>query len=226
MKRSLRLWWTVVRTMFRLLYGPFAWSYDGVAWLVSLGQWTAWGRVALRYLEGRPVLELAHGPGHLLATMTREGLAPVGLDLSPQMGRLARRRLRRAGLPLRLVRARAQALPFRDRAFSGVVSTFPTEFILDPRAIGEAVRVLSPEGTLAVVAAARLTGRDPLSAFLEWLYRVTGQREPLPRGDEIAWTGSGLSPRTEWVPVGRSRVLAFVGRHPDSRSQVCPEPEP
>ena len=56
MNRFLRLWWTVVRTMFRLLYGPFAWTYDGVAWLVSLGQWTAWGRVALRYLEGQPVL--------------------------------------------------------------------------------------------------------------------------------------------------------------------------
>ncbi|HEC34619.1 MAG TPA: class I SAM-dependent methyltransferase [Chloroflexi bacterium] len=207
-----RLWWIFVRIFFRLLYGPFAWAYDGVAWLVSVGQWTAWGRVTLRHLEKPPVLELAHGSGHLLTAMARQGLAPVGLDLSPQMGRLARRRLLRAGLPVRLVRARAQALPFRDRAFPGVVATFPTEFILDPSTVREVVRVLSPGGSVVVVAAARLTGRDLFSAFLEWLYRVTGQREPLPKGDETAWGRSGLALRTEWVPVGRSRVLVVMGR--------------
>ncbi|HIE38502.1 MAG TPA: class I SAM-dependent methyltransferase [Anaerolineales bacterium] len=214
------LWWTFVRRFFHLLYGPFSWTYDGVAWLVSLGQWTAWGRVALPHLKGPPVLELAHGPGHLLVTMACRGLTPVGLDLSPQMGRVARRRLLRSSLPVRLVRARAQALPFGDGSFPSIVATFPTEFILDPRTVREVVRVLSPEGTVAVVAGARLTGRDPLSAFLEWLYRVTGQRKPLPRGDETAWGHSGLTLRTEWVPVGRSRVLLVLGRRTASGSST------
>lgn len=211
MVKPLCLWQSLIRAFFRLLYGPFAWAYDGVAWLVSLGKWTAWGRVALRYVEASPVLELAHGPGHLLNTMARQGRGPVGLDLSPQMGRLARRRLIQAGCSARLVRARAQALPFRDRSFPAIVAAFPTEFILDPRTVAEVERVLCDEGKIVVVAGCRLTGGDPLSLFLEWLYRVTGQREPVPRPDQTAWTQSGLILHTEWVPVGRSRVLVVVG---------------
>jgi ubiquinone/menaquinone biosynthesis C-methylase UbiE len=157
------------------------------------------------------VLELAQGPGHLLVAMARQGLTPVGLDLSPQMGRLARRRLVRLSLPLRLVRARAQALPFRDGTFPDVVATFPTEFILAPRTLREVKRVLSPGGEIVVVAGAQLTGRDPLSRFLEWLYRITGQRAPLPRGDEPLWEESGLTLRAEWISAARSRVLLVVG---------------
>ena len=119
---------------------------------------------------------------------------------------------RSAGLPVRLVRGRAQALPFRDGAFSGIAATFPTEFIVDPRTAREAARVLAPTGSVVVVAAALLTGRGPLVKFLEWLYKVTGQREPLPRGDETAWTQTGLDLRTEWVAVGPSQVLVVVGR--------------
>jgi len=212
MKFLLSLWRSLLRLFFRLLYGPFAWTYDAVAWLVSFGQWTAWGKTVLHYLEGPRVLELAHGPGHLMAAMARKGLQPVGLDLSPQMENLARRRLQRAGLPARLVRARAQAIPFRDGAFSGVAATFPTEFILDPRTVREVARVLTPKGNVAVAAASLLTGRDLLSSLLEWLYRVTGQRGPLPQGNESIWKQAGLTIRTERIDVGRSQVLVVVGQ--------------
>ncbi len=205
------MWSACIRLFFRLLYGPMAWTYDAVAWLVSLGQWVDWVQVALRYVSVGPALELAHGPGHLQEALARQGQWAVGLDLSPQMGRLARRRLRRAGLPPRLVRARAQALPFRDGAFPTVVATFPTEFIIDPRTAREVMRVLAPQGRVAVVASCRLLGRDPLSRFLEWLYRVTGQRAPLPSVDASAWLQSGLALRGEWVPVGRSQVLVVLG---------------
>ncbi|MGD1994820.1 MAG: hypothetical protein PVI59_16625, partial [Anaerolineae bacterium] len=61
-----RLWWAFVRVFFRLLYNQCAWTYDLVAWVVSLGQWNAWGRTAMPHLSGGRVLELAHGAGHLL----------------------------------------------------------------------------------------------------------------------------------------------------------------
>ncbi len=213
-KKSLpiRLWIWFIRTFFRLLYGPFAWTYDVVAWLVSLGQWTAWGRTALRFLHGPAVLELGHGPGHLQVAMAREGLTAVGLDISPQMGRLARRRVLRADLPLRLVRARTQALPFCDRAFSDVVATFPAEYILDPRTLREVKRVLPSEGKVVVVATAWFTGRDPPARFLEWLYRITGQRAPLPKGDEPLLVESGLVLQAEWVPARSSQVLVVIGK--------------
>ncbi|MBN1955093.1 MAG: class I SAM-dependent methyltransferase [Anaerolineae bacterium] len=211
MTRFLRFWWDLIRFFFRLLYGPFAWTYDAVAWTVSLGQWTAWVRTVLGYLGGPRVLELAHGPGHLQVAMNRPGLTPIGVDLSPQMGRIAHRRLQREGMPPRLVRARAQALPFCDAAFRGVAATFPTEFIIDPQTVQEIVRVLSVPGIVVIVAGCRLPGRDPFSLFLEWLYRVTGQRGLLPQASEAAWRQSGLALRTEWVDVGRTRVLLVIG---------------
>ncbi len=209
------VWTFLIRLFFRLLYGPFAWTYDLVAWVVSMGQWNDWAATALEGMNGPSVLELGHGPGHLLVRMSRRGWRPVGVDLSPQMGRLARRRLLRAGVPARLVRARAQALPFRDGAFAEIVATFPTEYIIDPHTRDEVVRVLRPGGRVVIVAAARFTGRDPLSRFLEWLYRITGQREPLPGADLPIWQRSKLTWTARWVPARRSQVLLLTGRPSD-----------
>jgi ubiquinone/menaquinone biosynthesis C-methylase UbiE len=217
--RSGRLWWSFLGLFFRLLYHECAWTYGIVAWAVSWGQWQAWGRAALRHVTGTRVLELAHGPGHLLLTMARCGLHPVGLDLSPQMGRLAQGRLRRAGAAVPLVRARGEALPFRSCSFDSVVSTFPTEFIVAPATLREAARVLcsqsasGPAGRLVVAASVRLDRRHPLWGPLAWLYRITGQ----------AQEGSfplGVQARTEaerWFSlrqtnerVGRTGVVLFV----------------
>ena len=213
-----RLWWAFLRLFFRLLYNEFAWTYDLVAWVVSLGQWKAWGRTAIPHLTSRPaqhpqcerVLELAHGPGHLLVAMAERCLSPMGLDFSPYMGRLARRRLRRAGLTVPLVRARAQALPFCDRCFDSAVAAFPTESILNPTTLREIARILRSDGRLVVVAWARLSGHDPLSRFIGWLYQVTGQGEPLPRDGEAVAVEAGFILRTDWERVGRSEVMLVV----------------
>jgi ubiquinone/menaquinone biosynthesis C-methylase UbiE len=213
-----RLWWAFLRFFFRLLYNEFAWAYDLVAWAVSLGQWTAWGRTVIPHLRGERVLELAHGPGHLLAAMAERGLVPVGLDLSPHMGRLARRRLRRAERPVPLVRARAQALPFRDGCMDSAVATFPTEFIVDAATLREVARVLRgpepaagrPGGRLVVAAWSHLGGYGPLSRFIGWLYRVTGQGEPPPGLGEAAAAKADFVSHAAWERVGRSEVLLFV----------------
>ncbi len=206
-----RLWWSFVRLFFRLLYAEFAWTYDLVAWVVSLGQWRAWGRAALPYLQGERVLELAHGPGHLLGTMTDRSLSTVGLDLSPYMGRLAKQRLERAGLTVPLVRAQAQALPFRQGCFDSVVATFPTEFILAPATLREAARVLrNPGQRLVIVASAHLGGRDPLSGFVRWLYRVTGQDKLLPGGFETVMEKSGFKSHLVQERVGQSVVTLIL----------------
>ncbi len=211
-------WWRLVHFGFRLLYHELAWTYDAVAWLVSFGKWRAWGRTALPYLVGERVLELGHGPGHLIPSLRQHGFDPVGLDLSPQMGRRARRRLRQTGpSPPPRLQARAQQLPLAGATFDSVVATFPTPFIIQPATLVEVARVLRPGGRLVVVAGARLTGRDPLSRLLEGLYRITGQRN-IPAGD--AWLGPfeqarfsvrvislGPSPTN---PIGKSQVLLVL----------------
>jgi len=225
------LWRSFIRTFFRLLYHELAWTYDLVAWVVSFGQWKAWGRAAIPRLRGKRVLEIAHGPGHLLVAMHRAGFAPVGLDLSPQMGRLARRRWldgmarsvpslpnhNRSGGTLRamppsmppLVRARAQAMPFRSGAFDSVVSTFPAEFIIDPATLAEISRVMNQAGRAVVVPGVAFKQSLP-ARFLEWLYTITGQQEPAPPGLANALAEAGLAIQFEREPMGMVDVLVAV----------------
>jgi ubiquinone/menaquinone biosynthesis C-methylase UbiE len=206
------LWTRLVRLGFRLLYREMAWIYDIVAWVVSLGQWRAWTGLCLDYVKGPRILELGHGPGHLLQSLQERGHVTVGLDVSPQMSRLARNRLQRAGHPHRLVRGCAETLPFPSEAFSDVVASFPTAYIVDPATQQEIARVLRSNGTLVVVLGAQLLGRDPLSRFIEWLYRITGQRQS---GDIDAWIvafrHAGLSVSPLHVEMRRSRVFLLVG---------------
>lgn len=210
MGRIRRLWWASLRLAFHLFYNQFAWTYDCVAWMVSFGQWQAWGQKALLHLRGRRILELAHGPGHLLVALAERGLSPVGVDLSPAMGRMARRRLREAGMDVPLVRARAQVLPFRDGCFDSVVATFPTEFILARATLHEAARALGKDGRLVVVAGARLGSPDPFARFVRWLYRITGQGDPLPRGSESVLREAGFASHAVEEMIGHNQVVLVV----------------
>jgi ubiquinone/menaquinone biosynthesis C-methylase UbiE len=174
------LWWGLVRLGFRLLYNEMAFTYDWVSWVVSLGSWRCWQRAALKHLAppgaGR-ILELAHGTGNLQLDLRAAGYTSIGLDLSPAMGRIASGKLLKAGYPLHLVRGQAQALPFADASFSAVISTFPTDFILKPETLSEIHRVLGSKGQFLIVPNGTLTGSGALARFIEWLYRITGQRE-------------------------------------------------
>jgi len=174
-----------VRHIFRLLYNELAFTYDLVAWLVSFGQWAAWRRTVTLYLTQGPLLELAHGTGGLMADLTEMGLAPVGLDLSPYMGRIARRRLMRHGLALCLVRGRAQELPFQAAGFGNIVMTFPADFVMDDETLLAAARVLRPGGRLVIVVMGYMRAVPLLRALIDWAYAITTPRK-VSEADAIA----------------------------------------
>ena len=207
------LWWRLVRFGFRLLYNEFAWTYDPVSWIVSLGQWRRWQQASLPYLSTRGeglILELAHGTGNLQIDLTESGFRAVGLDLSPYMGRIARRKLLRHGLVPRLVRGNAAHLPFPTGSFEAVVSTFPTEFIIRPDTLREIHRVLRKGGRLVVVPNGILRLTNPLSRFLEWLYQITGQRGPWPGDPVQAFREAGFSPELHIEELPGSQVWVIV----------------
>jgi ubiquinone/menaquinone biosynthesis C-methylase UbiE len=160
---------------------------------------------------GEQILELGHGPGHLLIALAKRGFQSAGLDPSPQMTRIAHRRLRRTALAEPLIRGHAQTLPFAANSFHSVVATFPTHFIMEAETLGEVARILRPGGRMVVVLGARLSGRDPLSRFIEWLYFITGQRETL-RDDswKTPFVAAGLQVRGVQVKMKRSQVFLLI----------------
>lgn len=174
-----RLWSRAVQTGFHHLYTTLAPLYDGVAWLVSRGDWQAWGQAALPFTQPGRVLELGGGPGHLLPHLAGRAVLAVGVERSPAMLRQAARR-RGAGW---LVQGQAQALPFADGVFTTVVSVFPAPYIAAPATLAEISRALGATGRLVVVDDAELTGRDAYTALVNLAYALTSRpvaATPLP----------------------------------------------
>ncbi len=197
---------------FHLLYHPFAWTYDLVAALVSLGRWRGWVLQAVPYLNGR-VLEIGFGPGHLQVAINEAGLEAFGLDESRQMARQARRRLRRGGYPVQLVNGYAQILPFPSDAFDCVAATFPSEYIFEPQTLAEIRRLLRPGGKLVLIPSAWITGQGWLPRLAAGLFRLTGQAAALEQvlpGIKQRIAQSGFEVRHELVELSGSRVLVIV----------------
>jgi len=209
----MRLILLLLRPIYYLLYHQFAWAYDFVADLVSLGQWRDWVRTALPYLDGR-VLEIGFGPGHLQAEMQTRGLRSFGIDESRFMARQASRRLRKAGADPSLARGLAQALPYPAGAFDSVTATFPAEYIFDPRTLDEVRRVLAPGGKFILLPMAWITGSRPLERFVAWLMRLSGEApgEPgqLPAAVRARFAAARFEVRRETVTLPKSRVLVVV----------------
>ena len=105
-------------------------------------------RVDLR--DGEAILDVGCGTGVLLAAIA--GRAPgarlVGVDLSPAMLAVARRKLVDRVV---LVAADATRLPLPDRRFDLVLSTSALHYWPDPAAgLAEIARVLKPGGRVAI----------------------------------------------------------------------------
>jgi ubiquinone/menaquinone biosynthesis C-methylase UbiE len=207
----------LIRWLFARFYREFAWTYDAVAAAVSGGRWADWGRASLPELRGR-VLELGCGTGNLQRSLqqSRSHWA-VGIDPSPQMLAITRRKLAHAALAVQLARCAAQALPLAAASFDSIVATFPTEYILDPTTLAEIRRVLRPGGRLVVLLAATFGHSGLYQRTLGLLYRITLQRspaappEPAHRsilGRRLAELGFAVDER--WVQVGGNNHVHMV----------------
>jgi len=116
------------------------------------------------------VLEIGIGTGLNLAYYDKARIERVvGLDPALEMHRLARRRMRRAGLEVELVGLSAERIPFDDAQFDTVVLTYTLCSIPDPlAALKEMRRMLKPGGRLVFSE----HGAAPEASVRRWQARL------------------------------------------------------
>jgi ubiquinone/menaquinone biosynthesis C-methylase UbiE len=96
---------------------------------------------------GTALLEVATGSGALAAEARQCGASPIGVDLSPRMVELAKKRY--PGIDFRV--AEVERLPFADDTFDAVICGFGLGHFPFPEAsLAECVRTLKPGGWVAL----------------------------------------------------------------------------
>jgi demethylmenaquinone methyltransferase/2-methoxy-6-polyprenyl-1,4-benzoquinol methylase len=132
----------------RELFAPLGPTYDRVGAALSLGQDPRGRRFLVSRLpRGGHVLDVATGTGLVAAELLRRGFAVTGLDLSPEMLAVARRRF---GDRVELINASAEALPLDSESFDHLTVTHVHRYVADPGAmLAELARVVRPGGFVA-----------------------------------------------------------------------------
>ncbi|MEZ6062122.1 MAG: methyltransferase domain-containing protein [Planctomycetaceae bacterium] len=131
----------------------------------------------LNVQPGESVLEIGYGTGHSLvqlANLAGPNGQVTGIDISPGMRDVARKRVSEAGVAgqVELLVGAVPPLPMKDDSFDVVTMSFTLElFPLDtiPAVLAECRRVLKPGGRLGVVSMASVKSGDEES-LLERTY--------------------------------------------------------
>jgi demethylmenaquinone methyltransferase / 2-methoxy-6-polyprenyl-1,4-benzoquinol methylase len=132
----------------RELFAPLGPTYDRVGAALSLGQDPRWRRFLVSRLpRGGHALDVATGTGLVAAELLRQGFEVTGVDQSPEMLAVARRRF---GDEVKLINASAEALPLDSASFDGLTFTYLLRYVSDPGAtLAELARVVRPGGLVA-----------------------------------------------------------------------------
>ena len=137
------------QTHARSLFAPLGPTYDRVGATLSFGQDPRWRRAMVAHVphDGGHVLDVATGTGLVAEQLLAHGHQVTGVDQSPDMLAIARRRF---GDRVELVQASATALPFPDASFDHLTFTYLLRYVDDPGAtLSELARVVRPGGTVA-----------------------------------------------------------------------------
>lgn len=131
--------------------------------------------------EGETVLEIGFGTGHSLVELAKrvgETGKAYGIDVTPEMVGLARKRLEKEGLAKRveLYQGDAREMPYENKRFDAVYSASTLELFDTPdipRVLAEIKRVLKPGGRLGIISMPREGHEDSMVLrFYEWIHRT------------------------------------------------------
>ena len=149
-------------------------------------------------VRGRRVLEVGAGSAPCSRWLARQGARPVALDLSRGMLRHAAALGRATGVPVPLVQAGAEHLPFGDATFDVVCSAFgAVPFVAEPdRVMREVARVLRPGGIFVFA----------VNHPMRWLF----SDDPGPDGLVVR---QSYFDRTPYVEVDDTGAATYVEHH-------------
>jgi len=176
------------RRFVRSLFATIADRYDLITRLLSYGQDSRWkNRLVARagVVRGVPALDLATGTGDIALLLQARGARTVGLDVTPRMIELARRRSAngQAFLVGDMV-----ALPFADAAFDLVTTGYGLRNVPDlGAAIDEIHRVLRVGGRALSLDFNRPRNLLVRSVYLVYLEIVGGLLGFVLHGDSTTY---------------------------------------
>lgn len=102
---------------------------------------------------GADFLDVATGSGNAALSAARLGARVTGIDLTPDLLTVARRRAEEEGLEITFEEGDAEHLPYADASFDQVVSVFGAMFAPDQeQTAAELMRVRRAGGTIVVAA--------------------------------------------------------------------------
>lgn len=131
---------------------------------------------ALDLRAGQRVLDVAAGNGNVSLAAARRWCDVVSTDYVPSLLERGRARAAAEGLTLTFKEADAEALPFADRSFDAVVSTFGVMFTPNQdKAAAELLRVCRSGGRIG------LANWTP-DGFIGQLFKTLGKYLPPPAG--------------------------------------------
>ncbi|MEO8187820.1 MAG: class I SAM-dependent methyltransferase [Burkholderiaceae bacterium] len=131
---------------------------------------------ALDIRAGQKVLDVAAGNGNVALAAARRGCDVIATDYVPALLEKAAERAAAERLQIDFREADAEALPFQDRSFDVVVSTFGVMFTPDQeKAATELIRVCKSGGKIG------LANWTP-EGFIGQLFKTIGKHLPPPAG--------------------------------------------
>ncbi|MEO7648938.1 MAG: class I SAM-dependent methyltransferase [Bryobacteraceae bacterium] len=153
---------------------------------------------------GDRVLDIATGAGNTALAAARRRCTVTGVDFVPALLERGRQRAVAEGLEIDFREGDAMELPFPDRSFDVILSTFGVMFAPDPRvAVAEMVRVCRPGGRIAM---ANWTPQGLIGKLFLLTARFAppppGVAAPVLWGDEAA-VRERLEPHSEEIRVQR-----------------------
>ena len=187
----------------RQLFATIADRYDLVTRLLSYGQDARWKDRLARTVAPRPgerALDLACGTGDIAFRLAAPGARVCGLDITPRMLQLARRKP--AAADCTWAAGDMTALPFADATFDIVTTGYGLRNVPDlDAAVAEIVRVLRPGGRFASLDFNRPDSAVVRTAYLGYLDAV---------GGVMGWMLHGEPDAYRYIP-------ASIRRYPGAR---------